>query len=545
MIARSRTLSAKSQGAKRVYVPARSSRTEGDFPLMRYKASPSIMDVEEIEDSPSSQIPSIRLKPHLLSGSDARYTSRKHAPESPIGKNESHPPLDSGIPELKTFDTDTLSSSLKPKKIRWLPNPFLPNNDLRQGGPLYYGKYFTDRDRLMDEKVVQEGIASLKNNQEDTKCDKKRGRRSRAFWREYRPVSIDSIQSISCLDKLSRILANEIHVYNKSESKARSMTIEAIQSRFKDLISIISQPVTKGDLLSMVKCMHQFGVYGSAPDPHSLNLIMDHLSSNDSRKILKPVNYIYLMQSMSRLNFRDHRLLKMVDFLALCWTIVGIKEPLMLIRGANAIAKLDLVSPYTKNLKDAMSELLPKLTVSQLEKIKAITIVQLFDELMILDYFVTCSERKIGYKRHMILVYLHFQKNKSVMNKVPSHVKEWVEECVREACTQSAVSESYSSPLHKDIHSILATQFSNHQVLNSQQCGPITLDIFLPSLNVAVEACSEFQFYSKTSKLTAEAKFRHELIRSLGMKLVPIFHFNWTLLDDKSRINKLKLDLGI
>jgi hypothetical protein len=225
-----------------------------------------------------------------------------------------------------------------------------------------------------------------------------------------------------------------------------------------------------------------------------------------------------------------------MDYLALCWGTLAMKNPLILIRGANAIAKLDLASstPFTAGLKEAISDTLPTLTRSQLERIKAITVVEFFDEIMVLDFFVLCFDKKISYTRNLILVYLKYRNDQGVMGKVPAHVREWIKGVVKDDTQLRLDGDTgdlvtYSSLLHEDIHRIVQ---ENHgpTVYSSQRCGPFVFDIYLPMSNTVVEACCDFQFYNRTSKLTAEAKLRHELIRSLGFKLVPVFHFNWSTL---------------
>ena len=544
MSARFGTASVNMKRRSRVYVPPRASRTEGEFPVLAAQKR-DILDVNDIEDSVTSASHHLRIKPHLLRIKDserhALNLSDRYEPSS-----SSKPSMgESGIPEIKSVDDESLEPDLKEKKFRWLPNPFLPNNDLRQGGPLYYSKHFTDRSRLTDEKIVRDVLDSARNPTKTVESTKERGRRSKAFWSQYRPLPVSSINSISSLEKLAKILGNEVHLVKKSSSSSSSVSIEVLERRFRDLIEEnFNNLMNKDSLISIIKCMHFFGAYGTVSEFQTINQIMDFLALGESRKFLKPVNYIYAIQAMARLNYRDHRLIKLVDFLALSWGTVGTKEPLMLIRGANALAKLDLISatPLTNNLKEALGDLIPKLTMSQLEKIKAITITELFDELMILDYLVMCFDKKIQYKRHMILVYLHHRNNRSVMQKIPAHVKEWIEETVRDSCAriiEDQTSSVASSQLHQDLEKIFVEKFPDLEITSGQKFGPLTLDLFIPSLNVAIEACSEFQFYHRTSKLTSEARLRHELIRSFGIKLVPVYHFNWGQLSEAKKYQKI------
>jgi hypothetical protein len=449
------------------------------------------------------------------------------------------------LDQSEILNGDKIEDRLKLKKFRWMPNPFLANGDLRQGGPLYYAKYFQDRKRALDEKSVREELAKSSESVESEK-PKRTGRRSKAVWKNYRQLSPGEIEKISSLDKFSKILANEVHVALKNDTLDISNR-QVYDNKFRELLLEIKD-VVKEDLIALVKCMHFFGVVsGTKLSDSVMNDMIEKISSPSSRNILKPVNYIYSIQAMSRMNHRDHRLIKILDNLALCWGSVGLKNPLMLIRGANAISKLDLVSstPFTAGLKEAISESLPRLTKSQLEKIKAITIVEIFDQLMILDYFVVCFDKKISYTRNLILAYLKYRNDTSVMGKVPPYVKEWIEGIVKQDTQLSqAAAVSYSSKLHEDVFRIMQTMGSHSTIFTSQRCGPFVFDIFLPDSNTVIEACSDFQFYNRTSKLTAEAKLRHELIRSLGFKLVPVFHSNWaTLSTDTAKARWLASNL--
>jgi len=498
--------------------------------------SGGIVDIESISADYEAETPQRSVKPHLLKTVENRTEESLEENGIPshnsLREMKTRPKMsDSPIQPLTDSEvqkSDKLEDRLKLKKFRWMPNPFLANSDLRQGGPLYYAKYFQDRKRALDEKSVREELSNYQNSEEPSD-QSTRGRRPKAVWKTYRPLTIPEIVQISSLQKFSRILANEVHLVTKN-GLTDIANKEHYDNKFRNLL--MDSPE---DILALVKCMHYYGVLKSSPP--MLEIIIEKIS--DSRNILKPINYIYTIQAMSRMNYRDHRLIKILDNLALCWGTVAIKNPLMLIRGANAISRLDLVSssPYMTGLKDALAECLPRLTPSQLERIKGITVIELFDHLMILDFFVLCFEKKIHYSRNLILVYLKYRNVDEVMNKVPSHVRDWLAEIVKQdtqlRLAMSNENSSFSSKLHSDIARVLSTT-TPHNVLTSQRCGPFVFDIFIPSSNTVIEACSEFQFYNRTSKLTAEAKLRHELIRGLGFQLVPVFHFNWAKLSTDS-----------
>ena len=69
--------------------------------------------------------------------------------------------------------------------------------------------------------------------------------------------------------------------------------------------------------------------------------------------------------------------------------------------------------------------------------------------------------------------------------------------------------------------------------LKDQKCGPFILDFFIPEKNLVLEICPDFQFYVRTKILTANARWRHTLIRAMGFRLVILPDENWRGLADK------------
>ena len=54
---------------------------------------------------------------------------------------------------------------------------------------------------------------------------------------------------------------------------------------------------------------------------------------------LKPPHYVFLLQALSRLRVRTHKLHEVLRRMSLLWTALPLK---LLVRAANAVAKLDL-----------------------------------------------------------------------------------------------------------------------------------------------------------------------------------------------------------
>jgi hypothetical protein len=172
-----------------------------------------------------------------------------------------------------------------------------------------------------------------------------------------------------------------------------------------------------------------------------------------------------------------------------------------------------------------LAEILPSLTKQQLERLKAVTIAALFDEVMLLDYFVLCEQTQVDYVRHLLVAFLKFRSNKELVRKLPDTTREWLESVAEsESAKRKCVEGEFTSDLHREL-----ARFVPDAVLGTT-CGPLSFDLFLPSTNTVVDACSEFQFYQRTAKFTAEARLRHALIRDLGFNLVPVSYMQWASL---------------
>lgn len=466
---------------------------------------------------------------------------------------------ESGIESpLKNFDAakdmpaSSLNDRLKLKKFNWMPNPFLANNDLRQGGPLYYAKYFQDRDRRLDDKFVRQEVANQADELAKSKFDstsetnKCPSRRKKAVWSNYRPVSSKELQSIRSLSKIASVLVNELHILHRSGTDERKWVFPLLEERLLELTCRSAFEVNRESVTDLVKCVYHFGIYGELT-PVILNKCLE-VTIQDMKR-LKPENLIYLLEALTRLRFRDQRCTQIIEALALCWPGVR-KTPNMLLKAANAISRLDLYSSNCLSLSTNLAEALPNLTPKQLEKIKGITACTVFDDIMLLDYLVLSHQANIEYVRHLLIVYLYIRSRSELVDKIPKTTKEWIEDNVRKETLRKQLqrpvenSPSYTSDLHKDIHRI-SESLKIESVMIGTDCGPFTFDIYLPGVNAVIEACSEFQFYVRTAKITADARFRHHLIRNLGFKLVTITPFQWnSFKSDEEKASFLSRQLG-
>jgi hypothetical protein len=525
-------------------IPARVNRIDGEFPPFAGRPR-GIIDIDPAADtagSPSEPIviPTRQKGKSQLSLAKSRATrysdSRSHA----SGKI---------LDQINEIPVHGVAEKPKLKKFRWMPNPFLQENDSRQGGPLYFSKYFSDRDRRLDEKLVRvelskqnDALAGKSTEADDTEKTDRSYRRKRAVWSNYRPLTEKEADQITSLDKLGRILANEIHLINKGQD--RNDMIARLDTKFKMLLP----DADRKDLAWIVKCVYFFGVYQDI-SVLTLNRALEAIQSD--LRALKPDKIVYLLEALARLRFRDERCLAFVDSLSLCWPLVAKSSTDLLIRAANAIARLDLSMACpgsTASLATILSEALPGLSRKQLEKIKAVTLTDsgIFHDVMLLDYFVLCQQHDIQYSRHLLMsLLLHKQNKRDLITKLPASSKEWLDsllerELARRETQKVASNSQVSSDLHTDIARVFDQSRWKSDVVSGVTCGPLTFDLFIPFSNTVIDACSEFQFYKRTAKFTSDARLRHSMIRQLGFKLIPVSHFQWkTFSSDTEKLNWL------
>lgn len=554
-------------------VPARTKRVEGEFPpiIDNRKHLRVVRDLDAIEESDDSN--PRNYKPHQAGGRKVREGRNSwtgisgnpipHKSARDLNKRE---PSRGLIPEFNPatdVNIPSASDGMRSEQLHRLANPFLSGNDRRQGGPLYYSKYFVDRDRRLDETSVREEV--LKQNDSLAKDRRKRdlhvsptdenrvASRKRAVWKNYRPITVHEIDKVESFDKISKILSNEIHLVN--EGSERKDVICALEKRFEQLLSLNASS-QRPELVAVVKIIYHFGIYQRF-DPIVLNKSLDLVNTQIRR--LKPENVVYLLEALARLKFRDQRCLTYMDSLSLCWPLVA-KSQNLLIRAANAVARLDLSSSCQTScvgLKAVLGEHIPKLTKKQLEKIKAVTLIDkhIFDDVMLLDYFVLCQSSDMEYSRHLLLAFVKIKANRSdLVAKLPGITRDWLENLAdkesRRRQTQHSLADQedqFSSDLHRDIFRIgrICPNIAE-DIINTTLCGPLSFDLFIPRTNTVIDACSDFQFYQRTAKFTADARLRHSLIRELGFRLLPITHFQWnSLKNDNEKVRWLTSQLDI
>nr|CEL75919.1 TPA: RAP domain-containing protein [Toxoplasma gondii VEG] len=100
---------------------------------------------------------------------------------------------------------------------------------------------------------------------------------------------------------------------------------------------------------------------------------------------------------------------------------------------------------------------------------------------------------------------------------------------------------TYSSALHEDVSRMLRKIGVGHS--NSVMAGPLTVDMFHAASQTVIEVCPSFQFYANSVQFTALSKRRHQLLLSMGFKLVLIPHQRWGSLQTEEEKKKLLFSL--
>ncbi|KAF4751150.1 hypothetical protein FOZ63_012483, partial [Perkinsus olseni] len=128
---------------------------------------------------------------------------------------------------------------------------------------------------------------------------------------------------------------------------------------------------------------------------------------------MKPENFCHLMQALSRLQYRDEKLIAMLQKTALTWPTVPHK---ILVKAANSAAKLDLATQlWCKPLAIALCQAVCEntLIVKEFMNIKWITAVEMFDDATMINYLYRAEAVKreqlsdLRYSRHLQVVELY------------------------------------------------------------------------------------------------------------------------------------------
>ncbi|EEQ98251.1 conserved hypothetical protein [Perkinsus marinus ATCC 50983] len=260
---------------------------------------------------------------------------------------------------------------------------------------------------------------------------------------------------------------------------------------------------------------------------------------------MKPENFCHLMQALSRLQYRDERLVMMLQKTALTWPTVTHK---ILVKAANSAAKLDLASQlWCKPLAIALSQAVCEntLIVKEFMNIKWITVVEMFDDATMINYLYRAEAVKreqlsdMRYSRHLQVVemYVRLCKEESVWEQLDDNVKEFLrdlrsdeesaeDERERLKGEKKKSKERQRKELHKykkrlkkygekarplavkkiktqrkalscELHGEVAELLVGVglELMIGVKAGPFNLDMFHAATNTVIEVCPEWQFY--------------------------------------------------
>eukprot|EP00929_Paragymnodinium_shiwhaense_P067938 TRINITY_DN34147_c0_g1_i2.p1 TRINITY_DN34147_c0_g1~~TRINITY_DN34147_c0_g1_i2.p1 ORF type:complete len:513 (-),score=124.93 TRINITY_DN34147_c0_g1_i2:395-1933(-) len=289
--------------------------------------------------------------------------------------------------------------------------------------------------------------------------------------------------------------------------------------------------------------------------------------------VLKPTETFYLLQALARLRLRHTRSSQLLQKMHLAWRILPQRQ---LVKAANAAAKLDLASGmWARPLKAALSAMLPRLEGRHLANLKSIAVMELLNTPAGLTSYLdlaSSSRSSFRYSRHLLVVEMHVHLLwPDVWNSLDEHIKAFLEEVrktferVRQNAGSKAETSSdesddeddempnrrrssekgydprlYSSQLHQDVSRIL----SEHIALEHNSrlaAGTLTVDMcHVPTMTI-IEAAAAYQFYLRSSKVTALARRRQEMLRAMGFKLIQVPYYRWDVLgDDEAKAGYLR-----
>lgn len=304
----------------------------------------------------------------------------------------------------------------------------------------------------------------------------------------------------------------------------------------------------------------------------------------DSAKHMKPSECFFYLQALARLRLRHPRAPGVLQSLAPAWKSLPTKQ---LLKAANAVAKLDLASNlWAKPLKVALQSKLKRLSGRELGSLKSIAVMELFDDAEAMKaYLDRCEEEKASfwYTRHLQVVELHVHVlYPQLWESLDEHVRFFLQE-VREAATAAKADQlaemqamarqggsneaggtgsdsssdsdsdddeddrrhrfdrnTFSSELHADVSDVLDRVLQvEHN--NKLAAGPLTLDICHTPTMTVLEAGAPWQFYLRSSHVTALARRRHDILKAMGFNVVNVPYHRWhSLQDDEAKATYLR-----
>ncbi|CAK9086045.1 unnamed protein product [Durusdinium trenchii] len=281
--------------------------------------------------------------------------------------------------------------------------------------------------------------------------------------------------------------------------------------------------------------------------PHSAVLVLVNRVLENLRD-LNPHQGFYVLQAMSRLRLKHPKAGRVLRHLSLAWRSLVEKT---FVKSANAVAKLDLSQDlWAKPLKMTLFTWLSTMSPQNLLRLKAIAVMELLDEGEAMrSYLQRCLEDRhhLVYSRHLQMVELHVHLlYPNLWNSLSEEVRLFLEE-IREAANASREDshsddddlpatelvrqfdrQRFNSELHQEVSRMLSSMGLQHR--NKLSAGPMVLDIHLAEMCI-VEAAPAWQYYLRSSHLTALARRRQEMLQAMGFQVIVIPHFEWFQLE--------------
>ena len=493
-------------------LPSKITRIEGDFPTMirtTRKSEPvaAIIELDSVE--PAARIERMReLKPHEFKNPEKPRT-RQVIPEISLAPE---------IPELK----------FPKKSLRDIENPFLPKKNEDTD---FYRKFFSDRLRLTD-GMSKEEISRSVVTEEEPVVKKRFLTTTRKYWEvpEYSTPTTEEISSMTNANDFVFAMMNEVFKNRKNKNTITSSVWEAFASKAVNFTEISRDSPRLA--LRTLQCLASVQLCF----PRHIHGIISSLVPKFD--VLQPREFFFILQALSRLRFRDERILEILQRCALCWpTLI----PKHLVKAANAVAKLDAASSqWAQPLALAFRHALGTGRLDKyLTTIRAVTVLELGDDMSVIDYLVLAERQSSNFQVHAnqllwVELYARLVKPVDVWEKIPENVKEFLarRRSENKAYTEDGEEISRSQIMFSEVREILTG--SGMSFFKDQKCGPFVLDFFLPKKNLVLEICPPYQFYVRTQSITANARWRHSLIRAMGFELVLIPQHAWDSLETAS-----------
>eukprot|EP00371_Babesia_bovis_P000947 XP_001609594.1 hypothetical protein [Babesia bovis T2Bo] len=467
--------------------------------------------------------------------------------------------------KVKPLTSEDVEIGRRPRIERF---HFLNKSIYEMTGDEFYGSFFRDRDRRVDgkERLLRQLETEILDKQNAALSGAPRSRISpRNYWFKPNYVSPtpNEVNKLNSLD-LRFVMMNE----------ARKATFDVgvdpdLWDAFLIRVNAISANVSLRTLLRFLQIISKVQLRPN----DQLKLLVD--SIHQRRGEMKPKHYVFLFQAIGRLRIRDQRIYDNLYEMLLCWSVLRNN---FLVKAANALAKLDVCdSILIDPLRQVLGKRLNHFTSTDCLRVKAITVLDLFTDDMVLAFLSRCEYHKHHFRHYsrnleIIELYMRILAPK-LYNRVDESTKQFLIDIRQQTsskkilnddlageestpsdladCRNTAASGEQSvalpfgddaishCPYLESISNTLSTMGIEHR--NYMIAGPFVLDIYEPRSNTVIEVNREYQYYHNTTHLTSTARRRHELIAGMGFRLLHIPYRWWRQLgSDESKKNALR-----